>query len=77
MTTNNDKVTLAVLSTKLDALHDTTAEIKDDTKEIKEAQKDHDRRITRLEERTGTMAKLQAAFTLVASAIAGFVGSRN
>lgn len=98
MDSDDGRVTLAILSTKLDHLlerideyhrdaEENAAAIRVAAKETEEkaridAEKREQRircledKVGRIEERQGTMARLQAAFTAVAALIAGWFGSR-
>lgn len=84
---DNGRVTLAILSTKLDNLLDkieeyhrdaeeNAASIRVDAKEREARLRCLENQVNRIEERQGTMAKMQAAFTAVAAIIAGWFGAR-
>ena len=84
---DNGRVTLAVLSTKLDNLlekieayhrdaEDNVAIIRIDAKEREERIRTLEQKIGRIEERQTIWAAAQGIYATIAAAIAGFIGAR-
>jgi len=72
----NGRVTLAVLSTKLDHIIKRLDDF-DDGAEGREIRiRTLEQKMIHIEERTGIAAALQAAFTAVAATLAGWIGTR-
>ena len=71
------EITLAVLDTKLDGIKETLEDVRGKVDDLNDTVRDHDTRIVRIEERQTTWSRLQAGFTVVASAIAAFLGSQK
>lgn len=74
---DDDEVTLAVVATQLDGVCDKLEEMHVDIKATNGRVRDHETRITRVEERVVLWSRLQAALTLAASSIAGYLGIRD
>ncbi len=73
----NGRVTLAVLGEKLDNLDGKVTVALDDAKAERKEREKVGTRVTRLEERMGILGALQAVYTTVAAALAGFIGARQ
>jgi len=71
------EVTLGVLDTKLDGLDEKLNGLGDKVDGINGMVRTHDTAIARLQERQTVGVLLQGAFTVVASAVAGFLGVRR
>jgi len=71
------EVTLGVLDTKLDGLDEKLNGLGQKVDGINGMVRTHDTAIARLQERQTIGARLQTAFTVVASAIAGYMGTRQ
>ena len=67
-------VTLEVLDTKLDGLDEKLNGLSQQVSGINGMVRTHDTAIARLQERQTVGTLIQAAFTVVASAVAGFLG---
>ena len=87
MDSDNGRVTLAILSTKLDNLlekieeyhrdaEENAASIRIDAKEREQRIRCLEDKVGRIEERQGIIAAVQGVFTLIASSIAAWFGSR-
>lgn len=66
--------TLAVLDTKLDGLHEKLDVLTRKVDVLNGTVRTHETEIVRLQERQTVGARLQGAFTLVASALAAYLG---
>ena len=73
---NGQKVTVAVLGNKMDTLTATVSKAMNGAEEDRRAIVALATRVTRIEERMGIWAAVQAAYATVAAALAGFLGSR-
>ena len=73
----NGRVTMAVLGEKLDNLDGKVTMALDDAKAERKEREALGTRVTRLEERMGILGALQAVYTTVAAAVAGFIGARQ
>uniref|UniRef100_A0A6H1ZDC3 Uncharacterized protein n=1 Tax=viral metagenome TaxID=1070528 RepID=A0A6H1ZDC3_9ZZZZ len=75
------KVTVAILGHKMDALTKTVSEAMDDAKEDRKAQaevnRDINTRVTRLEERIGIWGAFQAVYSTGVAAIAAWIGAKK
>lgn len=87
MDSDNGRVTLAILSTKLDNLlekieeyhrdaEENAASIRVDAKEREQRIRCLEDKVGRIEERQGIIAAGQGVFTVIASSIAAWFGSR-
>lgn len=61
---------------KLNAIHDDVKEIKEQLAIMNGRQRDDHDRITRLEERTGILAGVGAAWATIVAAVAAYLGMR-
>jgi len=73
----NGRVTMAVLGEKLDNLDGKVTAALEDAKTERREREHLGTRVTRLEERIGILGALQAVYTTVAAAVAGFIGARQ
>ncbi len=71
------QVTLAVVGTKLDALDSKLTDLVGLFREHCKENEDDSDRITRLEGKVNAWTAIQATFTAIASAVAGFIGTRR
>lgn len=71
------KVSLAVINTKLEYISKDITDIKETLEKINETSDNHSNRIASLETKTGIVAGLLSIFTIVASAIAAWMGMKN
>ena len=74
--TDNGRITLAVLSTKLDNILEQLKTYGRDADDHEARIRCLEKQMNRVEERQGIMAGLQAGYTTIAAAIAGFLGTR-
>jgi len=75
-TDSNGRVTLAVLSTKLDNVIKLLEDYNKDADDRELRLRKLEEKVGRYEERQGVIAGLQAVFTTIAALIAGWFGSR-
>ena len=70
-------VTLGILGNKLDNMDGKLDDIHSQVSNLNGTVRANEIKIVRLEERQTTWGRLQAAFTVIASAIAAFLGSQK
>jgi len=73
----NGRVTMAVLAEKLDNLDGKVSAVLADAKEGRKERETLGTRVTRIEERMTIWGAMQAAYTTIAAALAGFLGTRQ
>ena len=72
--TNNGRVTLAILNTKLDYVIAGQDALRQDVKGVCDEQGEIKERVTRNEERIGNLAKVAMGFPVIGSIIAAVIG---
>ena len=74
--TDDGRVTLAVLSNKLDNILEQLKTYSRDAEDHEARIRCLEKQMNRVEERQGIMAALQTIYTTIAAVIAGFLGTR-
>lgn len=77
MPDNNGRVTLAVIKRDLEYIREDIREIKAELGKEAEIHADHEKRITKNEEKLSNSTVIQLAFATVMSAIATWLGVKN